>query len=441
MSLKRFILPLALGVLACAALVWFVGSLRPLAPGEGPHDASRGTEIPFAAPAANPLAPDPTAGPIDVGTGSAESYSGAPAAVPAKTGAPPAASPTPTITPTLDPTSQARTQTAVFAQATYEAMATRANATPAPVTHTPPAPRMIDRTTNVLLIGTDERPDDPEWQANADVLMVLFADTVNHRVALLSFPRDLVVAIPRHAPARINQVYYDGAFKKGTAGGVDLLKRVLKDEYGIRVDHWATVDLDGLRRIIDTLGGIRVDVACPLEDTIDQQHFVIPAGAVDMDSLTARRYVQSRYSTSDTSRNYRQQRVLWAIAKKSLELNAPERLPALYDQLHNAVQTDMSLFDMLGLVPAVYQLDLGAHPERFHAQVLQPPAIYQWTSSQGAWLYMPVYEEIQKTLDHLFDAPVIAPIEAAPGECPPRPILEDSDAATATPAPTPTLLP
>lgn len=333
----------------------------------------------------------------------------------------------PTFEPTLDALGISQTQTSVPAQATFGAMATRAHTTPTTTEGTPTAPRLTEATTNILLIGTDTRPKDLNWQPKTDVLMVAFVDAVNLRVALLSFPRDLAVAIPRHGANRINFVYQFGIAKEGAPGGVALLKQVLQDEYGIRVDHWALIDFDGLQKIIDTLGGIKVQVTCPLEDTIDEQHFVIPAGDVEMDYLTAKRYVQSRYSTSDTSRNVRQQRVLWAMLKKGFELNALDKIPALYDQLNHAIQTDMSLMDMLGFLPLVVQLDLNQHPERLRAEVLQPPAIYQWTSPDGAWLYLPDYMEIQKTLDTLFDAPTIAPEQAEPAECPDVPVLVPTD--------------
>lgn len=459
-------MPFVASVFTCIVAVAFIGSLRPLAPSErgGASNMSYTplptTAIPPVMPTAIRLALEiaeitvtpsftPTATFVaPTGTETGAALRATPTATAAPTGSTPTlgASPTrrmedtATLESTAESTNLEKTETSFPAIQTYDAISTRAVETPAPPTQAPTR-RVIDTTTNILLIGTDQRPNDPAWQPNTDVLMMVFADTANHRVALLSFPRDLVVAIPRNQAGRINQVYYDGLSKKGQVEGADLLKEVMRDEYGIRVDHWALIDFDGLQKIIDTLGGIRVEVTCPLEDTIDGQHFVIPAGMVDMDYLTAKRYVQSRYSTSDTSRNYRQQRVLWAMAKKALDLNALDRLPLLYDQVKQVVQTDMSLFDMLSLVPAVYQLDLSQHPERLHAEVLQPPALYQWTSPDGAWLYLPNYDEIQKTLEHLFDAPVIAPSQAAPGECPPGPANEPTERSTVTPTPTVTATP
>lgn len=336
-----------------------------------------------------------------------------------------------TAAPTLELHDAAATQTSAPAQATFDAIATRAIATPA-ATRKRNLDRVIHKTTNFLLIGTDTRTTDPNWKPNTDVMMVLFLDTANQRAALLSLPRDLVVAIPGRHAFRLNTAYKTGWEKNGVAGGVSILKQVLRDEFEIRVDHWTLIDFNGLNKIVDTLGGIQVQVPCALTDTIDDEAFTIPAGAVDMDYLTTKRYVQSRYTTSDTSRNFRQQRVVWAMLKKALSLNAPDRVPALYEQLQDSVATDMTLLEMVSLVPAVYQLDLQNHPERLRAQVMQAPVVYPWISSAGAWLYMPDYDRIQKMLDELFDAPPIASAQASPAECPEHP---------ATPTPTDALTP
>lgn len=332
---------------------------------------------------------------------------------PTQTAVPDATSETP---PAQQTENAAATMTSAPAQETLNAISTRAFATPVPKGTDPE--RAINNSTNFLLIGTDSRTTDPTWVPNTDVVMVLFLDTANQRAALLSLPRDLVVAIPGHQAFRINSAYRHGWGTGGVEGGVDVLKQILRDDFEIRIDHWALIDFDGLSRLIDTLGGIEVNVPCALSDTIDDQPFTIPAGLVQMDYLTAKRYVQSRYTTSDTSRNHRQQRVVWAMAKKALQMNAPDRLPLLYETLRENVATDMNLFNMIGLVPAVYQLDLQSHPERMRARVLEAPAVYPWVSTTGAWLYMPNYDLIQQELDEIFEAPQVALDEPTRAECP-----------------------
>lgn len=454
MNTKRIPMAIVLMVVACTALVYVVGSLRPFAPSEKFSNAPPTTTavvlaafVPPATPSYTPSplpsqSPSQTASPLPSDTPS-HTPSPLPSGSPSNTTSPlpsvnaqiTRAAPTLTDTPTAvlsESESAAATQTSILAQKTFDAISVRAKSTPQAKKEL--ADRATTKTTNFLLVGTDTRIGDPNWQPNTDVMMVLFLDTLKQRAALLSLPRDLVVAIPGQQAFRINSAYHSGWQKGGVAGGVEILKQILRDDMDIRIDHWALIDFNGLNKIVDTLGGIEVSVPCPLTDTIDQQAFTIPMGTVTMDSLTVKRYVQSRYTTSDTSRNYRQQRVVWAMAKKALQLNAPDRVPLLYEQLKESVTTDMTLFDMVGLVPALYQLDLQNHPEHLHARVLEPPAVYPWIAPTGAWLYMPNYDVIQTELDGLFDAPEVALPQATESECP---------AETATPPPTdsPTVTP
>jgi LCP family protein required for cell wall assembly len=410
MHTNRIPLLLVLMLSVCALLMYLLGSIRPFA--ETGKFANNAPTV-IARAQATPLSTN-TPAPAPTQRAPRTRIAEAPIQIAQAT-----------IAPTLLPEDAAATQTSVPAQATFDAVATRAHVTPVPKTSNPD--RAINKTTNFLLVGTDTRTADPNWTPNTDVIMILFLDTANQRAAVLSLPRDLVVAIPGHLAFRINAAYHYGWDKNSVEGGINILKQVLRDEFEIRIDHWALIDFNGLNKIVDTLGGIDVNVPCALSDTIDEQAFTIPAGNVHMDYLTTKRYVQSRYTTSDTSRNFRQQRVVWAMAKKALSLNAPDRVPILYDQLRASVATDMTLMDLVSLVPAIYHLDFQNHPERLHAQVLQPPVVYPWVSSSGAWLYMPNYDLIQKTLDDLFDAPQIAANTASPGECP---------AQAATPVPT-----
>jgi LCP family protein required for cell wall assembly len=418
MHTNRIPLLLVLMLGACAVLMYLIGSMRPFA-----ETAKFSKPAPTAITQAQ-ATPLPT-----------DTVAPAPTRRAPRTRIAQAATPSVQVTaaPTLSREDVQATQTSVPAQATFDAIATRAHATPVPKTPNPD--RAIDKTTNFLLVGTDTRTTDPNWTPNTDVIMILFLDTANQRAAVLSLPRDLVVAIPGHLAFRINAAYHYGWEKDGAAGGIAILKQALRDEFDLRIDHWALIDFNGLNKIVDTLGGIDVNVPCALSDTIDEQAFTIPAGNVHMDYLTTKRYVQSRYTTSDTSRNFRQQRVVWAMAKKALSLNAPDRVPILYDQLRASVATDMTLMDLVSLVPAIYHLDFQNHPERLHAQVLQPPVVYPWVSPTGAWLYMPDYGLIQKTLDNLFDAPQIAAQTASPGECPAQ---AATPVPTDIPSPTPT---
>lgn len=429
MKTKHIPILLVLMFGACAGLGLVIGSLRPF--GDTEKFSSGAPTTGAQAPVTT--MPTPVT-PNSVTTRHAETTHDAPP--PTKIAQATAGATAATSNATAAAADAKATQTSIPAQATFDAVSTRAFVTPNPRrTNTPE--RAIDQTTNFLLIGTDTRVSDPNWKPSTDVLMVLFLDTANQRAAILSLPRDLVVAIPGERAFRINTAYYTGWKKDGVESGVEVLKQVLKNDLGIRIDHWALIDFNGLNKIVDTLGGIEINVPCELSDTLDDQPFTIPAGAVQLDYLNTKRYVQSRYTTSDTSRNFRQQRVVWGMIKKGLSMNAPDRVPLLYDQLRASVATDMTLLNFVSLIPAVYQLDFQNHPERMRALIWKTPIVYPWVSPTGAWLYMPNYELVQQSLDGIFDAPQIAADKASPGECPPPPgSFIPSDAPTFTPTPT-----
>ena len=82
---------------------------------------------------------------------------------------------------------------------------------------------------------------------------------------MISIPRDLWVYIPTVGMDRINTAYEYG-IGNYPGGGAALLRDTIAYNLGLRIDHMAMVDFSGFSKIVDTLGGIDVPVACPYTD-------------------------------------------------------------------------------------------------------------------------------------------------------------------------------
>lgn len=214
MNVKHIPIGFALLLTACAASALFIGSLRPF----GDTEKFSAYAPPTSAQTQPTAAPTLTSAPLPtnqvavtrvafIATKSAQANTATPTPSAQTVDA------TPTIAPAQATADALATQTFAPAQATFDAIATRAIATPAATRPSHPD-RAIHKTTNFLLIGTDTRTTDPNWKPNTDVMMVLFLDTANQRAALLSLPRDLVVAIPGHQAFRLNTAYKSG-WEKG----------------------------------------------------------------------------------------------------------------------------------------------------------------------------------------------------------------------------------
>jgi LCP family protein required for cell wall assembly len=139
-----------------------------------------------------------------------------------------------------------------------------------PTVAAPPAaapsalPPLTDtETINFLLIGSDKRPGS---SYRTDTLVIAIVWHKEGQVSLISIPRDLWVYIPTVGMQRINTAYQSGETSGYAGGGPGLLKDTIAHNLGIRIDHTAMVEFDGFRRIVDTLGGVEIPIACAYTD-------------------------------------------------------------------------------------------------------------------------------------------------------------------------------
>jgi LCP family protein required for cell wall assembly len=167
-----------------------------------------------------------------------------------------------------------------------------------------------------LLIGSDHRADGATGKNGlSDTLMLARLDPTHHMVSLLSIPRDLWV---QSLGAKINAAYSEG--------GDNASLQAVEGVTGVRPNYLINVDFAGFQRLVDTLGGIYVNV--------DQHYYNPPAqeqytgfSAIDIkpgyqklhgvDALAFSRY---RHTDDDFHRQARQQMFL-----RSFEARASAR--------------------------------------------------------------------------------------------------------------------
>lgn len=239
---------------------------------------------------------------------------------------------------------------------------------------------------NILLLGTDQRP----WSANfrTDTIILLTLNPSLGTVSLTSFPRDLYVFIPGFTYERINTAFYRGGF--------GMIASTFQYNFGVRPDRYILVHKNSFKRAIDTLGGLDVNVGVALSDYRRGYGYVtIPTGINPMDADTVLWYARSRKTTNDFARTRRQQEVLLAIGTKFLSLNAIKRVPELYQIYNQSVTTDMTLGDILPLLPLAAQL---TDTSRIHHYFIGPKQTYDWITPGGGMVLLPRQAAITKVL-------------------------------------------
>ena len=196
---------------------------------------------------------------------------------------------------------------------------------------------------------------------------------------------------------------------------------------GIPTQHYVVIKQDGLVRLVDTLGGVTVNLDCPLyEMTPDPvvptayDRWSLPAGPNLLDGATAKKFVTYREIQTDFGRERRQQQLLWAIRKRVLQGDVLPRIPDLWIALGDTFTTDLSLPEIVSFG----MLGVRLQPQDIHAMNLQN-YVTNYTASDGAKVLMlSDREAVQTAMRHLFSQPQLGNVNQAQsvaGKCPRRP--------------------
>ena len=200
---------------------------------------------------------------------------------------------------------------------------------------------------NVLVMGTDRQA------GLCDVMMLVSIDEGDNTVTAVQIPRDTYAQYTSASYKKLNGAY-------NSLGGAEQTAEWLADAFGIRIDHYVCVGLDTVRRVVDAIGGVDVDVPCNMEYTDAEQglYIKLDAGMTHLDGEGAEQFLRFRYAYAggDVARLDAHKIFLSALYKKMAE----ELTPSLVIKLCAAVdgvETDLSLPDMVELGMAVREMD------------------------------------------------------------------------------------
>ncbi len=183
----------------------------------------------------------------------------------------------------------------------------------------------------VLLIGVDKREEAIDEGVRSDTLILVRVDPVQNWATMLSVPRDSVVPLPDGSYGKVNRAYSYGFYNaealygsgiEPDAGGGAAAAETLERFLNIKVDYIAQVDFYGFENLVDSIGGVILDVQQALVDPEypTENHGVervyIAPGLQLMDGRTSLVYARSRHSSNDFDRSKRQQQVLRAVLQQ-----------------------------------------------------------------------------------------------------------------------------
>ena len=217
---------------------------------------------------------------------------------------------------------------------------------------------------NVMIIGFGGQ--EQAWWYLADSIMVASFNPKLWAVTMLSVPRDLYVYNKENNTiGRINALFSHTVGRKlQFTTWAKVLSDKLEEIMGLKIPYYAMIDFDGFKNVIDTLGGITVDVSETIHDvTYPNGKWWYMTVHFDswinlMDGETALQYARSRHSTSDFARSLRQQLIIqWIMNKfKENRMSNVTKLKKLYEDYTQIVTTNISLQEMLGMAKYAFKL-------------------------------------------------------------------------------------
>lgn len=268
---------------------------------------------------------------------------------------------------------------------------------------------------NIVLLGDDSEITG-ETVARTDSMIVVSINRTTGTVAMLSIPRDMYVFIPSWTMQRINAAYPYGEAVGWTDGGFGLLRQALFYNFGINVHYYAMVNLSGFKTLIDAVGGVDLAVDCAIQDLPlmesevpegaypvgEDGEYVLPVGYYHMSGAEALWYARSRNSSSDFDRGARQQQLIEAVWRTVRNNGLLAQAPALITEGLASVHTNMTLEDILSLVPLAAEID-ASRIETY--DLVRTYHTTPWQTPDGDYVQLPVYETLRPLLEDFYTPP------------------------------------
>lgn len=200
------------------------------------------------------------------------------------------------------------------------------------------------RRQNILLLGVDSNGDGTDkWEGTrSDTILVVNIDPKTHSIKAISIPRDSKVYLPENKGIqKINSAH--------ALGGVNLVKKTLKETFGIKIDKYIIVHDDAVEKIVDALGGVPIYVEKKMyyNDYSGHLHINLDKGETVLNGKQAVGYLRYRKDgLGDIGRAQRQQ---WFIKSLFERMRSPQvitKIPEVLNIANNYIKTDLSFYEL-----------------------------------------------------------------------------------------------
>ncbi|WP_432724790.1 LCP family protein [Staphylococcus equorum] len=188
-------------------------------------------------------------------------------------------------------------------------------------------------------VDSDAKRDAEGGGQRSDTVMVLSINPQKKATEIVSIPRDTQAEIVgKGTTEKINHAY--------AYGGPDMAVKSVENLLNVPIDHYATIDMDGMQDMIDTVGGINVTSNA----SFSYDGYQFSEGVQShMDGKEAMAFIRSRKEEGaggDFGRQERQQLVIQGLANKLTSISSVTHFNSLMNHVEDNVKTDLTVGEL-----------------------------------------------------------------------------------------------
>ena len=242
--------------------------------------------------------------------------------------------------------------------------------------------------TNILILGIDyTKPG--SFVGRTDTIILTTIIPLEPYVGMLSIPRDLWVNIPNVGENRINTAHFFAEANQPGSGGQAAMETVHAN-FGVDVHYYIRIRFDGVKDVVDAMGGVDVDFPEPMAG--------YDAGPHHLNGNKALAFARNRTGADDFFRMAHGQLLIKSMLKQLISPGSWPVLPRVIIASLQSLDTNLPIWQWPRLIVAVVRASISGIDNRIISREMVSPV----TTNQGANVLIPNWQLINPTLMEMF---------------------------------------
>ena len=266
----------------------------------------------------------------------------------------------------------------------------------------------LTRSVNILVLGvkvlsSDVNDPSPEFddlgyhalvnsfEGLSDTMLLIRFNPHTNQMVVLSLPRDTRTLVQGQM-TKLNEANRNGGPALAARSVSELLG-------GVEVDRYVRINVQGVEKLIDALGGVDVNVPVDMKYQDDSQHLYInlKAGQQRLDGDQALQFLRYRYDDKgDIGRIQRQQMMMRAVVEQTLNPKTIARLPKILSVIQSHVDTNLAVEELLALA------GFASQTNAYNVQMLMLPGEFSDAYNYELSYWLPNLQKVDEMVAEYF---------------------------------------